>query len=248
MHIVSIKPEDAVSSIGPEKFTGTITRARTKLFDYGGKVDPPALTLYIEYKPDDGETFTDYLWWVGSEHFLPSIDGKTAINPGDMQSEGCFVGAIGEKEALPTGCPAFRYLAALEKHGVEIPASGDVSILEGTHGQFELVAEKVKAGKPPRSIRLMTRLDESPPAAESANSGGGEKPSAVADKVSATLLAALATADGGSLNPAAILQAVMAEFKGQPQDMGAAIQLVGNADYMDSQPWKRDSSGSISLE
>ncbi len=147
-----LKPSEAQPSGFLDGQEVKLAKHRFVLYDYDGKVDPPAFGLMVTMETEDGEERDQF--YSGGNGFEPENGGKQCV-------------PTGSKDAIAEGTKANKYIIgmceALAEKGIseDILEDGDISHFDGIVAVMETKANKSK-NQPEGTVLVPSEIKELP--------------------------------------------------------------------------------------
>lgn len=152
--VASMLPDDMMPGGLPDKFSGTILKARFAPWNYNGSIDHDVLAVAVTYKPDAGqdvpeEPFTQHYSAGDLDHFRPSMDGKNPVDPnGDGEElEGVYAIKVGKRDQLTNNTNWAHWMREAIKAGFPVKeVVPNLEFLTGVRGFFTQIPQQKRSG------------------------------------------------------------------------------------------------------
>jgi hypothetical protein len=260
---VSLRPSDLQHSTGLiDDADLTVKEARFLLYDYNGTIQNATLALGLILVDDEGKEYEQYFSAGDPKHFVPSKDGKRAIQ-------------VGQKTGLNDNSNFAMFIMALVNAGFpEDQLSDDVSAFEGLYAHWNRQAQPERSGLAQgqkqaekgreKSVLVPTKILAMPGEAKKGAAKGktaatakaapskanGSSTTAPADDLDSAATDAVLTVlgdAGGSLEKVKLSPALFKQLAKDP-NRNKIVQIAFRDDFLgaEDKPWNYDGS-TISL-
>jgi hypothetical protein len=260
---VSLRPSDLQHSTGLiDDADLTVKEAKFLLYDYNGTVQNATLALGLILVDDEGKEYEQYFSAGDPKHFVPSKDGKRAIQ-------------VGQKTGLNDNSNFAMFIMALVNAGFpEDQLSDDVSAFEGLYAHWNRQAQPERSGLAQgqkqekgreKSVLVPTKILSMPGEAKKGATKGkattaatkaapakanGSSATAPSDDLDAAATDAVLTVigdAGGSIEKTKLSPALFKQLAKDP-NRNKIVQMAFKDDFLaaDGRPWQYDGA-TISL-